>query len=173
MAFFFDQFDLFAFFLLKKKKKKKPSQKTLEFLHKISICFVLTIVVILRVPCGFKWSIYPYPSGLLHWHWGNHMIASVPVKWPWRIGVKSIGTERHPKTCNEVWTVWIFLGMYCAWFIQGCVLGDTLRQRQNGYQFADDIFKLISFNKIVVFWFKFHWNMILRAQSTISQHCFR
>ena len=23
---------------------------------------------------------YPYPSGLLHWHWGNHMIAPVPVK---------------------------------------------------------------------------------------------
>ena len=22
----------------------------------------------------------PYPSGLLHWHWGNHMIAPVPVK---------------------------------------------------------------------------------------------
>ena len=22
----------------------------------------------------------PYPSGLLHWHWGNHMIAPVPGK---------------------------------------------------------------------------------------------
>ena len=30
---------------------------------------------------------YPYPSGLLHWHWGNHMIAPVPVKQPWRIQV--------------------------------------------------------------------------------------
>ena len=29
--------------------------------------------------------LYPYPSGLLHWHWGNHMIAPVPVKQPWRI----------------------------------------------------------------------------------------
>ena len=34
---------------------------------------------------------HPYPSGLLHWHWGNHMItwgkhmiAPVPVKQPWR-----------------------------------------------------------------------------------------
>ena len=26
----------------------------------------------------------PYPSGLLPWHWGNHMIAPVPVKQPWR-----------------------------------------------------------------------------------------
>ena len=29
----------------------------------------------------------PYPSGLLHWHWGNHMIAPVSVKQPWRIWV--------------------------------------------------------------------------------------
>ena len=28
-----------------------------------------------------------YPSGLLHWHWGNHMIALVPVKKPWRLWV--------------------------------------------------------------------------------------
>ena len=31
--------------------------------------------------------IYPYSSGLLHWHWGNHMIAPVPVKQPWRMWV--------------------------------------------------------------------------------------
>ena len=30
--------------------------------------------------CGFTWYIYPYPSGLLHWQWGNHMIAPLPVK---------------------------------------------------------------------------------------------
>ena len=30
---------------------------------------------------------YPYPSGLRHWHWGNCMIAPVPVKQPWRIWV--------------------------------------------------------------------------------------
>ena len=24
-------------------------------------------------------------SGLLHWHWGNHMIAPVPVKQPWKM----------------------------------------------------------------------------------------
>ena len=26
-------------------------------------------------------------SGLLHWHWGNSMMAPVPVKQPWRIWV--------------------------------------------------------------------------------------
>ena len=30
---------------------------------------------------------YPYPLGLFHWHWGNHMIAPVPVKQLQRIWV--------------------------------------------------------------------------------------
>ena len=30
---------------------------------------------------------YPYPSGLLHWHWGNHVTVPVPVKQPLRIWV--------------------------------------------------------------------------------------
>ena len=28
----------------------------------------------------FTWSLYPYSSGLLCWHWGNRQIACVPVK---------------------------------------------------------------------------------------------
>ena len=39
---------------------------------------------------------YPYPSGLLYWHWGNHVIAPVPVKPPWRILEKIDGvTNKH------------------------------------------------------------------------------
>ena len=26
------------------------------------------------------WTFFPYPSGLLHWHWGYYMIAPVPVR---------------------------------------------------------------------------------------------
>ena len=55
---------------------------------------------------GSMWSIYPYPSGLLHWHWGNHMIAPVPVMQPWRIWVKWSGSKWH-KICK-------ILSMYCA-----------------------------------------------------------
>ena len=41
-----------------------------------SVCawfgYVLSCCVfILWVPSGFIWSIYPYPSGLLHWPWGT------------------------------------------------------------------------------------------------------
>ena len=46
---------------------------------------------------GICWC-YPYPSGLLHWHWGNLMIAPVPVKLPWGIWVdrprESMGTSQ-------------------------------------------------------------------------------
>ena len=39
------------------------------------LCFVVVI----------HWLIFPYPSGLLHWHFGNLTIAPVPAKQPWWI----------------------------------------------------------------------------------------
>ena len=51
----------------------------------------------------------PYPPGLLHWHWGNHMIAPVPVKQPWRIWVKSVGSKPKQSTTN----LCIILRMCC------------------------------------------------------------
>ena len=35
--------------------------------------------------CGYTLAIFPYPSGLLHWHCGNLTIAPVPAKQPWWI----------------------------------------------------------------------------------------
>ena len=35
------------------------------------------------------WLIYPYLSGLLHWHCGNLTIAPVPAKQPWWIWVNA------------------------------------------------------------------------------------
>ena len=37
------------------------------------LCFVVVI----------RWLIFPYPSGLLHWHCGNLTIGPVPAKQPW------------------------------------------------------------------------------------------
>ena len=39
------------------------------------LCFVVVI----------PWLIFPYPSGLLHWHCGNLTIAPVPARQPWWI----------------------------------------------------------------------------------------
>ena len=43
------------------------------------LCFVVVI----------HWLIFPYPSGLLHWHCGNLTIAPVPAKRPWWIWINT------------------------------------------------------------------------------------
>ena len=43
------------------------------------LCFVVVIY----------WLIFPYPSGLLHWHCGNLTIAPVPTKQPWWIWINT------------------------------------------------------------------------------------
>ena len=63
---------------------------------------------------------YPCASGLLHWHWGNHMIAPVPVKWPWRICLNKLhkspiadnqNKTKHNKTMSIYYGTWcIFMG---------------------------------------------------------------
>ena len=37
----------------------------------------------------FGFLIFPYPSGLLHWHCGNLTIAPVPAKQPWWIWINT------------------------------------------------------------------------------------
>ena len=71
----------------------------------VVLCFV---VVISSVVWRYMWLFHLYSSGLLHWHWGNHMIAPVPVKWPWRIWIKLI----HARTqtgANCVHIFWMHL----------------------------------------------------------------
>ena len=43
------------------------------------LCFVVVI----------HWLIFPYPSGLLHWHCGNLTIAPVPAAQPWWIWINT------------------------------------------------------------------------------------
>ena len=43
------------------------------------LCFVVVI----------HWLIFPYPSGLLHWHCGNLTIAPVPAKQAWWIWINT------------------------------------------------------------------------------------
>ena len=43
------------------------------------LCFVVVI----------HWLIFPYPSGLNHWHCGNLTIAPVPAKQPWWIWINT------------------------------------------------------------------------------------
>ena len=43
------------------------------------LCFVVVI----------HWLMFPYPSGLLHWHCGNLTIVPVPAKQPWCIWINT------------------------------------------------------------------------------------
>ena len=50
---------------------------------------------------------------------------------------------------------------------------NTLRPRQNGRHFPDDIFKWILLNENVWISIRLHWSLILGVQLAISQHWFR
>ena len=53
------------------------------------LCFVVVI----------HWLIFPYPSGLLHWHCGNLTIAPVPAKKLW----------------------WIWMNTSCEFIMNDCI----------------------------------------------------
>ena len=59
------------------------------------LCFVVVI----------HWLIFPYPSGLLHWHCGNLTISPVPAKQPW----------------------WIWINNSCEFIMNDCII--TTKQR--------------------------------------------
>ena len=59
----------------------KPLQYIPRNMHTVFalLCFVVVI----------HWLIFPYPSGLLHWHCGNLTIVPVPAKQPWWIWINT------------------------------------------------------------------------------------
>ena len=46
------------------------------------------------------WFTYSYLSGLLHWHWDNHIIAPVPVKQSLSIWLKLAYNQAQQCTNN-------------------------------------------------------------------------
>ena len=48
-----------------------------------------TVFVLLCFVVVIHWLIFPYPSGLFHWHCGNLTIAPVPAKQPWWIWINT------------------------------------------------------------------------------------
>ena len=73
----------------------------------------------------------------------------------------------HLEFLSPFWTLW---RLY--WAKQYTII-KTLRLRQNGRHFADDILKCIFLMKMYGLWLKFHWSLLLRVQLTIFQHWFR
>ena len=48
-----------------------------------------TVTALLCFVVVTHWLVFPYPSGLLHWHCGNLTIAPVPAKQPWWIWINT------------------------------------------------------------------------------------
>ena len=58
-----------------------------------------TVFVLLCFVVVIHWLIYPYPSGLLHWHCGYLTIAPVPAMQPW----------------------WIWINTWCEFIMNDCI----------------------------------------------------
>ena len=70
------------------KWRKSVWQTTVSHLS----CFIFLWITLFRFILNISSVLlcvtdFPYSLGLLDWHWGNHMIAPVPVKQPWGIWV--------------------------------------------------------------------------------------
>ena len=92
------------------------------------LCFVMVI----------HWLIFPYPSGLLHWHCGNLTVAPVPAKQPWWIWINTscefimndcITTTKQSTTKPCAY----FLGytVYEALEMSDCYKKQTMRYQQD------------------------------------------
>ena len=66
-------------------KKQFPHNRHVQYIPRnMHTVFALPCFVVVM-----HWLIYPYPSGLLHWHCGNLTIAPVPAKQPWWIWINT------------------------------------------------------------------------------------
>ena len=67
--------------------------------------------------CPSLWFVtsqfYQYPSGLLHWHWGDRKIAPVPLKQPWKLRVRR--TQESTKMILPQQAQWN--PVHILWFI--------------------------------------------------------
>ena len=101
------------------------------------LCFVVVI----------HWLIFPYPSGLVHWHCGNLTIAPVPAKQPWWIWINT-SCEFIMNDC--ITTTKKSTTKPCAYFLGYTVLPyeslrlpavSTMRCRYNAVYFLKNIHK--------------------------------
>ena len=84
-----------------------------------------TVFALLRFVVVIHWLIFPYPSGLLHWHCGNLTIAPVPAKQPWWIWI-NISCEFIMNDC--ITTTKQSTAKPCAYFLGYTVYPDLMVQ---------------------------------------------
>ena len=99
-------------------KLHSPTVYPMKYAH--GFCFAVLC-------CGYT-LIFPYPSGLLHWHCGNLTIVPVPAKQPWWIWINTscefimndcITTTKQSTTKPCAY----FLGYTVTWWLLDCQWG--------------------------------------------------
>ena len=118
------------------------------------LCFVVVI----------HWLIFPYPSGLLHWHCGNLTIAPVPAKQPWWIWINT-SCEFIMNDC--ITTTKQSTTKPCAYF-----LGYTIHWAMIGINWAWNLvwqkaMGLLFKSSIGLLWNKMHFYKILFTHKPI------
>ena len=101
-------------------------------IHVVWLWFVL-LWLYHQFLCRSMWFIRLYSSGLLPRHWGNRMIAPMPVKKPWRIyglwrsenknKTKQKATNKSQQNITKH-KLYIIHGMYCTSYT--CLYSDPL-----------------------------------------------
>ena len=81
-----------------------------------------TVFALLWVVVVIHWLIFPYQSGLLHWHCGNLTIAPVPAKQPWWIWINT-SCELIMNDC--ITTIKQSTAKPCAYFLGYTVYSDA------------------------------------------------
>ena len=90
-----------------------------------------TVFALLCFVVVTHWLIFPYPSGLLHWHCGNLTIAPVPAKQPWWIW---INTSCEFSMNDYITTTKQSTTKPCAYFLGYTVLGYQGSSPSNDHQ---------------------------------------
>ena len=77
-------------------------------------------------------------------------------------------------TCEHIMWI-IYYGNLCTmWYTRDCAIQAHWGPRQNGHQFADNIFRCIFFKENGCIRLIFHWSFLfLKIKLTIFQHWFR
>ena len=112
----------------------------------ILFCFV-TVRIKLILPISFR-----------IWHWGNHMIAPVPEREPWRIWVNCIHRDEEYKTTKtkHIKTMWLFYVIYfmlcIANRLQVSMIYILCYVLQTGCKFLWDIFYAMYYKQVPSFY---------------------
>ena len=134
--------------------QRKFLEETVSYFYTIALyhCFAIqyiprnmhTVFALLCFVVVIHWLIFPYPSGLLHWHCGNLTIAPVPAKQPWWIWINT-SCEFIMNDC--ITTTKQSTTKPCAYFLGYTVAGIILDQYF--HQFLYHLYMVF----IVVEWF--------------------